>query len=212
MEESGNFPELPIVLFGHSWGGYSVCSVLTYHPEVKAVIECSGFNSSSDLFETEGKKQVGNGIYLMMPFVKLHERIKYGDYASNTALDGFSATKAAVMIVHSSDDNVVIPTEYGYDKYYEKYKDDPRFRFVRLEDRGHNYVYDDMTYVDEFHEGLEKWIETLDYDYNDSENRERFSTDKADYIHNNLDRDKWCNILNTELFKDFVKFYDENLE
>lgn len=39
----------------------SVCSVLTYHPEVKAVIECSGFNSSSDLFEKEGKKQSENG-------------------------------------------------------------------------------------------------------------------------------------------------------
>ena len=67
MEESGNFPDLPIVLFGHSWGGYSVCSVLTYHPEIKAVIACSGFNSSPDLFESEGKKQAGAGIYLMPP-------------------------------------------------------------------------------------------------------------------------------------------------
>lgn len=119
MEESGKFPSLPIVLFGHSWGGYSVCSVLTYHPEVKAVIACSGFNASPDLFEAEGKKQVGNGIYLMLPFVKLHERIQYGGYASNTALDGFSKSNAAVMIVHSFDDEVV-PAEYGYEIYYEK--------------------------------------------------------------------------------------------
>ena len=38
-----------------------------------------------------------------------------------------------------------------------------------------------------------------------------FSEDKADYIHNNLNRDKWCNMLNPELFKDFIDFYDENL-
>ena len=76
VEESENFENLPIVLFGHSWGGYSVCSVLTYHPEVKAVIACSGFNASPNLFEAEGKKQVGNGIYLMLPFVKLHERLQ----------------------------------------------------------------------------------------------------------------------------------------
>ena len=208
VEESGNFPELPIVLFGHSWGGYSVCSVLTYHPEVKAVIACSGFNSSSDMFEAEGKKQAGNVIYLMMPFVKLHEGIKYGNYASNTALDGFSATTASVMIVHSSDDNVV-PTEYGYDIYHEKFKDDPRF--ILLENKGHNYVYDDNTYVDEFNAEFDKWIETLDYDYAAAENKERFSEDKADYIHNNLNRDKWCNMLNPELFKDFIDFYDENL-
>jgi pimeloyl-ACP methyl ester carboxylesterase len=28
VEESGNFPDLPIVLFGHSWGGYSVAVYL----------------------------------------------------------------------------------------------------------------------------------------------------------------------------------------
>ena len=139
VEESGNFPDLPIVLFGHSWGGYSVCSVLTYHPEVKAVIACSGFNSSSGMFEAEGKKQAGSGIYLMLPFVKLHERMKYGRYASNTAMDGFSESDAAVMILHSSDDEVV-PIEYGYDIYYEKYKDDSRFSFIRFEDKGHNYL------------------------------------------------------------------------
>lgn len=211
VEESGNFPDLPIVLFGHSWGGYSVCSVLTYHPEVKAVIACSGFNSSSDIFEAEGKKQVGKGIYLMMPFVKLHERIKYGDYASNTALEGFSATEAAVMIVHSSDDNIV-PTEYGYDIYYEKYKDDPRFSFIGFKDKGHNYLCDNTIYVNEFNAEFDKWLETLDYDYNAAENKDRFSADKADYIHNNLDRDRWHNRLDLELFESFVSFYEEHLK
>lgn len=211
VEESGNFPNLPIGLFGHSWGGYSVCSVLTYHPEVKAVIECSGFNSSAGLFEAQGKKQAGYGIYLMMPFMKLHELIKYGKYASNTALDGFSNTEAAVMAVHSSDDDVV-PIKYGYDKYYEKYKDDPRFSFIRLEDAGHSYVYRDMTYVNEFNSAFDEWLEELDYDYNAAGNRERFMTDKAGYIHNNLDRDKWTDLLNKELFEKFGNFYDEHLK
>lgn len=210
LEDSGNFPELPIVLFGHSWGGYSVCGVLTYHPEVKAVIECSGVNNSADIFEAEGKKQVGEGIYLMMPFVKLHERIKYGDYALNSALDGLSASEAAVMVVHSADDNVA-PIEYGYDMFYEKYKDNPRFSFVRFEDRGHSYFNSDETYVDAFNAEFDKWLETLDYDYSAEENKARFTEDKADYIHNNLDREKWCNRLDVELFQDFVDFYDENL-
>lgn len=210
VEESDNFQNLPIVLFGHSWGGYSVCNVLTYHPEVKAVIECSGFNSSSDLFESEGKKMIGNGIYLMLPFVKLHELIKFGKYASNTAMDGFAASEAAVMILHSSDDTVV-PVDYGYDVFYEKYKDDPRFSFVRLEDKGHNYVYHDTSYVDEFNAEFDKWRETLDYDYNSEENKERFSADKAEYLHNNLDKSRWGNMLNLELFKDFVSFYDDHL-
>ena len=84
--------------------------------------------------------------------MKLHERIQYGGYASNTALDGFSKSNAAVMIVHSFDDEVV-PAEYGYEIYYEKYKDDSRFSFIPLENKGHNYFNDD-TYRNEFNANL----------------------------------------------------------
>ena len=41
----------------------------------------------------------------------------------------------------------------------------------------------------------DEWLKTLDYDYNTEENRERFSEDKANYIYQNLDREKWCNSL-----------------
>ncbi len=209
VEESGHFPKLPIALFGHSWGGYSVCNVLTYHPEVQAVIACSGFNASADLFESEGKKQIGNGIYLMLPFVKLHEQLKYGRYASNTAMDGFSESDAAVMIVHSFDDEMV-PVEYGYERYHEKYKDDPRFRFMPLEHEGHNYFNDD-TYRNIFNAEFDKWLETLDYDYEAAENKERFAADKSNYIHQHLDREEWCNSLDAGLFETFVAFYDEHI-
>lgn len=137
VENSGDFPVLPIGLFGHSWGGYSVSNVLTYHPEIEAVIECSGPNSSSDLVEGGGTKVIGPVVKVLMPVIKIYERTKYGEYATNSALDGFASTEAEIMVVHSSDDNIV-PIEYGYDIYYEVYKDDPRFTFVRLEGKGHN--------------------------------------------------------------------------
>ena len=209
VEASDDIPDLPIVLFGHSWGGYSVSAVLTYHPEVKAVIECSGFNRSSDMFESGGKSQAGNVIYAMTPFVRMYERFKYGKYATNTAMDGFDATTGSVMIVHSADDDV-IGIEYGCDRYYEKYKDDPRFTFVRFEDRGHNEIFNDPdnTYKDDFNAEADKWLDTLDYDYRAEENRERFIEEKADYITEKLDHAKWSNRLDEELFSDFLEFYD----
>ena len=211
VEESGDFPDLPIVLFGHSWGGYSVCSVLTYHPEIKAVIECSGCNRSSDLFEAGGKEEAGDVIYTMMPFIKLHERIKYGKYASNTSMDGFAASETAVMIVHSEDD-AVVPIEYGYDVYYEKYGSDPRFVFIRFENNGHNFVFDDTAYIDEFNAAFDDWLNTLDYDYKAADCQERFKADKADYIHDHLDREKWTNMLDMELFGRFLEFYNDHID
>ena len=146
----------------------------------------------------------------MMPFINLHEWLHYGKYATNTALDGFEASDAAVMVIHSEDDSVV-SIEYGLDKYYEKYKDDPRFVFKRLKDKGHNYIINDMTYIDSFNVEFDKWLQTLHYDYKAEENKERFKKDKADYIHAHLDRTKWADRLNEEMFREFLAFYDKNL-
>ncbi|MBQ6517736.1 MAG: alpha/beta fold hydrolase [Anaerolineaceae bacterium] len=210
VETSGNFPKLPIMLFGHSWGAYSAGSVLSYHPEVKAVIGCSGFNSSADMFEAEGRREAGEGIALFMPFVKLHEAIRYGKYASASVLNGLAASDARVMIVHGADDDFV-PASIGYDRYYEKFADDPRFTFVKLDGQGHNYVFDDMTYINEFNAGFDKWLTTLDYDYKAKENKDRFAADKAAYIHQNLDREQWSHMLNKELFDSFVTFFRNSI-
>lgn len=158
VESNDDIGNLPIVLFGHSWGGYCVSSVLTYHPEVKAVVACSGFNRSSDMFESGGISQAGSVVRAMTPFIRIHEFVKYGQYATNTAMDGFDATDASVMIVHSADDGV-IRIEYGLDKYYEKYKNDARFTFLRFEDRGHNHILNDPVNT---HLDRARWSSRLD--------------------------------------------------
>ncbi len=212
VENSGNFPDLPLGLFGHSWGGYCVCSVLTYHPEVKAVISCCGTNSSSDIFEVGGKEEAGNGIYALMPFIKIHEWMKYGKYATNTAMDGFAASDAAILIAHSEAD-LVVPIQYGYDLYYEKYKDNPRFTFLRFKNKGHSDFFVDAndTYKEEINATFDKWAASLNYDYKAEENMQRFAKDKAAFLEANLNRERWSNRLDIDLFEQFLAFYDENI-
>lgn len=211
VEESGNFPELPVGLLGHSWGGYSVSNVLAYHPEIKAVIECSGANSSMDLLESGGYNVVGPLIYAMRPFAAVHERIRYGEYSSNTAVDGFESADARIMVVHSADDDTV-RIRYGYDKFYEKFSDDPRFTFIRFEDRGHNGIFNDPsnTYTKEFNAEFASWKDTLDYDCDAKENAERFKADRIEYVRTHLDRERYVYRLDTELAGAFVKFYKES--
>lgn len=213
VESNDILKGLPVVLFGHSWGGYCVSSVLAFHPEVKAVIEVSGFNRSSDLFEYQGRQIAGKGIYLMMPFVKLHELIRYGKYARATAIDGFGSSDAAVMAVHGLADDVV-PASYGFDIFIEKYQDDPRFVFVSFAEKGHEDILNDQddTYIDEFNEKFDQWRAGLSYDYRAEENEERFANDKADYIRESIDRSKWSNRLDEELFGQFLRFYNEHIQ
>ena len=128
------------MLFGHSWGGYSVGSVLNLHPDVKAVVMVAGFNKSMDIIEEEGKKIAGDGVRVLLPYISLYERIKFGKYASYNCINGFEHSEAGVMIIHSADDEM-ISKEKGFDVFYDSYKNNPRFSFVKYENRGHDYVF-----------------------------------------------------------------------
>ncbi len=203
------YPEKPIVLFGHSMGGYSVMNVLKYHPEVKAVAECSGFVKATDMFESEGKNQAGPLIYALLPFVKLYDRYLFGEYATADVFDAFEASETPVLVIHSADDEIV-PIEYGLDKLQAKYGNDPRFEFIRYEDRGHNNIFTDLTNQDEINEEFREWISSRGYDTEAPENAERLKTDKLDFIHNVMDRKKWFDVIDEEFFEPVIRFYEEN--
>ena len=56
---------------------------------------------------------------------------------------------------------------------------------------------------------FDEWLKTLDYDYSAKENKTQFIKDKADWINNNLDRERWCNRLDIDLMDSFVALFDE---
>ena len=131
--------DMPVVLIGYSWGGLSVANVLNYHPEVKAVVSIAGWNCSLDMMDHVGRNMIGDKGGTLLPFLALHERLMYGKYASSTAMSGFENSDCRVMIVHGELDQV-IPIEYGYEKYYEKYGESERFSFKKYADRDHDVI------------------------------------------------------------------------
>lgn len=142
MEYAASLPEtsaLPVVLMGYSWGGLSVANVLNYHPEVKAVAALAGWNRSMDLIDHRGCQTVGKAAKLMLPFAAVYEHVRYGDYASSTALKGFAKSDCRVLIVHGQLDTSV-PIRYGYDTYYAVYGQDSRFTFLHYPDRAHGIL------------------------------------------------------------------------
>lgn len=196
--------DLPIVLFGHSWGAYSVCSVLNLHPDVKAVVSGAGFNRSMDMIESQGRIIMGDGISVMLPYVSLYESFKFGKYADYSALDGFENSDANIMVIHSSDDTVV-PPQYGYDRYIEKYENDSRFVFIRLEDSGHNGIFQSKTsreYNKQFNQEFKQYADSLESGLT--------AEIKADYIAAHFDKSKAYE-LDTEFLDKILKFYDDSI-
>ena len=203
LQNINEVKDLPVMLWGHSWGGYCVSAVLNYHPEVKAVASISGFNQSGDLIRAQGQQMVGGLIGFMMPYVNSIERTKCGKYSSANALGGFSNSECGVFIAHSSDDTTV-PIEYGYDIYYKQYADNPRFEFIKYENKGHNnIIYSEsyLSYIDEFNKAFHDYF------------GERVPSleEQAAYINEHLNREIYCNGLDTELFDKILSFYNSCL-
>lgn len=204
VKQTSDFEYLPIMLFGHSWGGYSAGSVLNLHPDVKAVVIVAGFNESMDIIEEEGKKIAGDGFRILFPYISLYERFKFGKYASYNCMNGFEHSEAGVMIIHSADDEM-ISQEKGFDVFYDSYKNNPRFSFVKYENRGHDYVlYSDRSrdYLEEFNRNFTDYMNSLD---------EELTVElKTSYLNDHLDKKQLFD-LDEELMNSIVKFYDGNI-
>ena len=200
LKEIDDLKNLPVMLWGHSWGGYCVSSVLAWHPEVKAIAAIAGFNRSSDLIEAQGVQMVGGIVKVLMPYVNSIEKIKFGKFASATAMDGFAVSDAGVFVAHSTDDNVV-PIEYGLDKYDQTYAENPRFKFVRYESKGHNDILNSeerIAYLKDFNQKANEYFN----------GRRPTDEERASYIKENLDRSIYCNGLDKQLFSQILEFYD----
>lgn len=201
VREVEEYRDLPVVLYGHSWGGYSVGNVLNYHPDVSAVVIVAGFNRSGDLFEHYGEAEIGLGIKLFMPYVSVYEWMKFGNYAACSAIDGFANSDAGIMVLHSKDDTEV-PPEYGYDVFYDRYGDDSRFCFIEYEDRGHSYIcYSEAArnYREELYEEYGDYVEANGGEYNDDI--------KAEFMEGRLDKSK-CYEFDYDLMQRILEFCD----
>ena len=69
VESNTSLNKLPIMLFGHSWGGYAVAAVLNYNHPITAVVSISGFNSPNELLFEEAKREMGSFGYIEDPFL-----------------------------------------------------------------------------------------------------------------------------------------------
>lgn len=141
LKKIEEYKGLPIMLFGHSWGAFSVGNVLNLHPDVSAAVMVAGFNESEDLMHNYSGKVFGTFADGLMTYVEIYEDLKFGKKTTKlSTIDGIRKTDALVMIVHSKDDKVV-PKEYGYDKYLKEFEGNERVSFVLYENKGHNRLY-----------------------------------------------------------------------
>ena len=65
--------------------------------------------------------------------------------------------------------------------------------------------------MDEFNAEWMEWLNAQGYDYNAEENKPRLAEDKANYLHEHLDRQKYAGRSDMELVEKIVGFYDKHI-
>ena len=107
VRTSGIAGDLPLVLWGHSWGGYGVAAALDLIPDVAACITMSGYNAPVDVLYEGTRQIVGPLAITQYPVLWLCNFLDFRDNANRTALDGINKADVPVLVVHGVSDETV---------------------------------------------------------------------------------------------------------
>ncbi|MDR1265152.1 MAG: alpha/beta fold hydrolase [Propionibacteriaceae bacterium] len=102
------FARLPVLLYGHSWGGHAVASILRRRPDVAGVVAVAGFNHPARIANQSQKDAMGFFATIEYPFFWLETRRRAGAAASS-AVDGLNTGAVPALIVQGARDPVVTP-------------------------------------------------------------------------------------------------------
>ncbi len=107
IQTDERFANQPVVLFGHSWGGYAAACALHLDYEIQGVVTVSAANSAMEMVMEQGHRMMGNLIETQRPFLWLYQRLLFGSVADLRADQGILEAGVPVLIVHGSADAVV---------------------------------------------------------------------------------------------------------
>lgn len=120
IESSGTLKDLPVMLYGHSWGGYAVTAILNYDHTITAVASIAGFNSPMELLIEQAVSMMGFFAYIEYPYEWAYQTLLFGSTARITAVDGINNADTAVMIIHGDGDEEISYTGAGIISHQEE--------------------------------------------------------------------------------------------
>ena len=192
LASSEKYADMPKLLIGHSWGGFSTMCAPLYHPDVAHLVAISGF-VSVDTIQSQ-----------IVPFLLAFSRGKLRSveakenpsYISSTATEALKRTDIPVLIIHSVDDKIV-----SYKKNFLPLKsalaDKENVRFLTVNGKNHspNYTDDATKYKDEFFASLKRAAKKKQLET--QEQRNDFVASFDWYRMTEQDEAVWSHIFNT---------------
>lgn len=101
--------DLPVLLLGHSWGGYSVCNVQALSPavQIKGIVAFSPFCSVNRLMRDQIKAKTKANLIIMSPFFDIINLLKFGKAGLLNSCETVSSNNIPTLILHGGNDMTV---------------------------------------------------------------------------------------------------------
>lgn len=136
IQSTLEYAGLPIVLYGHSWGAYTVSSVSNYDDvKVNGIVSLSAFNTPMFELTRMLTAQLGKFFYILYPFLWMISFIKFGKVAFFSSLKGYKKCNCPILLIHGTLDKLVPVTDFR--KFREKLKDKKDAEFIELPTKYH---------------------------------------------------------------------------
>lgn len=101
--------DLPVVLYGHSWGGYAVAAVLGGDHKIAAAVSVSGYERPMSILMEQAERMMGPFARVEYPYIWIYNRILFGGDADRSAISAINATDTPILILHGSGDEAIDP-------------------------------------------------------------------------------------------------------
>jgi pimeloyl-ACP methyl ester carboxylesterase len=143
VKSSNELNNLPVMLVGHSWGGFAVCAVLSKKQNIRAVVSFAGYNTGSEVLKENVMSMIGGIYYTLYPQFWAIEKQLFGDMVKLTAIDGINKSGIPVMIVQCANDYVITPDGTSIYAHREKITNPDALIIYREGENatGHEYTF-----------------------------------------------------------------------
>lgn len=143
-ESDLRFRGLPIVVFGHSWGGFAAGTIASIHPNIEKVVVMSGFISLPKIYWNLLPKALD----ILIPFFLFWDWIYHGKYAFKSIRKTLLNSHVDALIIHSKDDQMVSYRQHTA-VLEKKLADQTSFLVVNGKNHNPDYTTEAINYMKE---------------------------------------------------------------
>ena len=140
VRQDAQLSSLPLLLYGHSWGGYAADAAACLGPQpVRGIISVAAYNDALAVVRHVSERRYGRWGGLVILLFELYQLLFFGRIALVTAEEGLQKMSCPMLICHSTDDAVVSFDE-NFGAIRAALSGRENVEFLELNGRNHNIV------------------------------------------------------------------------